>query len=143
MANYYGVTRTNYFKVTNEDAFVELMDRCKSDDFEGVSVWTNESEDGAKTYGFGCYGCFEGIKVGEDEDAECDFSAFVSELQKLLPEGEAVIITHAGHEKLRYIGGGVTVITKDKVEYRYLSKIGLNLAKEMLDNPNWVTQNEY
>ena len=39
MANYEGVTRTNYFKVTDEDAFVQLMERCVTDDIESVDVW--------------------------------------------------------------------------------------------------------
>lgn len=144
MANYYGCTRTNYFKVTDEDALVKLIEKCASDDPVGVSLWTNEAEDGTKLYGFGCYGDIEGIGDGEDEDfPDYDYDAFVNELQALLPEGEAVIITHVGHEKLRYLGGNVTVITKDRVEYRYLARVGLDTAREMLDNPEWGTKNEY
>lgn len=144
MANYYGSTRTNYFKVTDGDAFVKLIEKCATDDPEGISVWTNEAKDGTTLYGFGCYGDIDGIDTGDDEDyPDYNYDEFIGELQKLLPEGEAVIITHVGQEKLRYLCGSVTVATKDKVEYRYLSKIGADLAKEMLGNPEWNTKNEY
>lgn len=144
MANYYGSTRTNYFRVTNAEALAELLDNCNTDDGEGVSLWTQTDSNGTKFYGFGCYGDIYGIAVNNDEDdPEYGYDEFVKKLQELLPEGEAAIITHVGQEKLRYLNGSVTVVTKDKVEYRYLSKLGIDIAREMLNNPEWTTQNEY
>lgn len=144
MANYYGSTRTNYFKVTDENAFKELIGRCVSDG-EEVSVWTHECQDGTVLYGFGCYGDILGLSEddGDDEDYDYNYDAFIGEIQKLLPEDEAAIITHVGQEKLRYLTGCVTVITKDKIEYNYLSKLGVEMARTMLGNPNWGTKNEY
>lgn len=160
MATYQGSTRTNYFKVINENAFTKLIDLCGTDDPDGVSLWTNETQDGVKRYGFGCYGDISGIPIEsaenseggceneredeyEDEDVEYDYDAFIKELQKLLPESEAVIITHTGHEKLRYLVGSITVVTRDEVEYQSLSDVALQTAREMLGNPHWTTKDSY
>lgn len=144
MANYYGSTRTNYFKVTDAEAFKELINLCVTDDPNGVSIWTSEDKDGAILYGFGCYGDIEGIDTSDDEDyPDYNYDEFIEKLQNLLPEGEAAIITHIGQEKLRYLCGSVNVVTKDKTEYKDLSALGINIARELLANPGWNTKNEY
>ena len=82
MSNYYGVTRTNYFKVTDEDKFKEIINRCvASGDCEGISIFERLAEDNTKFYDFGCYGDLEGF---EDKNDDYDFDAFTNELWESL-----------------------------------------------------------
>ena len=48
---------------------------------------------------------------------------------------------YAGHEKLRYVGGGVTVITKNHVESDSLVKCAAEFLKGHGVNPNSVYMN--
>ena len=144
MANYEGTTRTNYFKVKDVEAFKSLIKRTYGtpeplDIFEKKDAQTGET-----LYGFGCYGSIEGIDDQcTDGYAEPDFGAFVDELQKLISEGDAVIIMESGNEKLRYVTGYATVITSTKVEYIDMSTNAKNVAKKLLNNENWTTRMEY
>lgn len=45
---------------------------------------------------------------------------------------------YAGHEKLRYIGGGVTVITKNHVESNSLVQCAAEILKDHGVNPSSV-----
>ena len=53
------------------------------------------------------------------------------------------LIFEAGNEKLRYVVGYVTVITKTGVEYDDVTNLGLKMAKKMLNNPDYETQVDY
>lgn len=140
MSTYYGTTRTNYFKVTDETRFRELIGKCNCDDDEEMTVWVRALDDGTVTFAFACYGELTGIP-DKDGDSSCD--NFIAELQKLLPDGEAVIITDAGHEKLHCVNGGVYVITNLDSRYVSLHDIGLSVARELLHNEKWVETVSY
>ena len=66
MANYCCATRTNYFKVKNEEEFMDFMKnvQCSEDD---IQIWTIESN-GTKYFAFGCYGGISGWIDTYDED---------------------------------------------------------------------------
>ena len=49
----------------------------------------------------------------------------------------------AGTEDLRFVNGWVTVITSDDMRFANLATSGKILAREMLGNLCWTTQNEY
>lgn len=142
MANYTGAMRTNYFRVTNEDELVQLIDECHTDDPKGVELWTCEDEDGTKRYAFACEGDLLGLACDEEPE-DYDYDDFIAELQKLLPEGEAVVITSIGKQKLCYLHGDVHVVTKDKTIIKSLRSIGIDLARELLGDSKWDTKNEY
>ncbi len=71
-----------------------------------------------------------------DDDIEYSFDAFITELQKFLPDGEIVVIKESGHEKLRYVGGHVTVITNGDCKYANLDDVAYYWAKQMTQNEN-------
>ena len=152
MANYYGYTRTNYFKVTNENELLKLIDECASNDPKGIEVWRREDESGGKTYAFGCESDLLGLPIsnhepGEndvcDSDTDHDYDAFIEELQKLLPDGEAVLITNIGKEKLCYLHGDMHVVTNKQTILKSLHSIGIEIARELLNDAEWDTKNEY
>ena len=169
MANYYGNTRTNYFHVKDEAAFREFMGKVVGDE-DGIDLWDDEKDDQGKTlFGFGLYGCIAGIPVpvtnedetktedtdtvsvsttdeedtddeDESEDTENDYDAFVTGLQQHVADDDAILIFESGHEKLRYVGGGATVITAKEVRYIDLLDTACKTAAGMLQNDQWSTK---
>lgn len=94
MANFYGVARTNYVTLSEEVAQA-WADRW------GLRVL--REKDGGSRVGFapgewsddGCFPSFD------DDENEFDWA----ELTQHLPDGEALVVVGAGHEKLRYVAG--------------------------------------
>lgn len=141
MSQYYGNTTTNFFKVTDAEAFKAFMQQVKDTELDTVHLWTKENETGTTLFSFGCYASIAGILLQEgsnfdDDDVEYSFDAFITELQKFLPDGEIVVIKESGHEKLRYVGGHVTVITNSCCEHVNLDDVAYYLAKQMTQNEN-------
>ena len=136
MANYYEMTRTNYFKITDSDKFKEICEEIISE--SGVDFDVTE-KDGK------LYGCIssESIIMLNDEDESVDIESFYKKLQTVLEEDDAIIFTSIGHEKLRYLVGMITVITKDDIQYINLEDKAMELARTMLKNPEWNTVNSY
>lgn len=139
MANYVCAQRTNYFRVTNVEAFEALIGQLQGED--SVEIFTKEIG-GVAYYGFGSCAPLAYYPDGDDEDA-AEWEGFEDELAKLLPDDEAVIILEAGHEKLRYVTGGATVITNNGSRYIDLRRSAVSCARELLGNPNWETEAEY
>lgn len=107
MANYECASRTNYFRVTDDERFNQrIAGKLTSDDGNDVSVWSR-TEDEVKKYAFGAYGeiLYEGIPLTDSEE-------FQTEMQEILPDGEAFVLEEVGHEKLRYLSGVAYIITK-------------------------------
>ena len=136
MANYYEMTRTNYFKITDSDKFKEICEEITSE--SGVEFDVTE-KDGK------LYGCIssESIIMLNDEDESVDVESFYKKLQTVLEEDDAIIFISIGHEKLRYLVGMITVITKDDIQYINLEDKAMELARTMLKNPEWNTENSY
>jgi hypothetical protein len=140
MANYCATIRSNYFSVKDEVKFRELMNSCSAED----EIYVFEAEDGSGKFGFGCYGSISGIPVGENEDeTEEDLDAFYDALQEVLSEGDAIIITEIGNEKLRYLIGTCTVITSCEIRVFNLGDQSVKLAREMLEDNGFRTRMDY
>lgn len=211
MANYYGKVRTNYFRVTDEEKYLEIRRGLQGTE-DTIEFW-DEDRNGVLCHGFGCnslltyqenFGTlesyadalteqgktWEGITIycdcalSEAESAESrtidDFPAenlsswavyhgdqredgtvrlFVSEypedycdsdmitffqkMQTILPDGEAMIVVEVGSEKLRYLVGCATIVTKEQIQSVDLCDYALRKAKEMLGNPDFSTEMSY
>ena len=142
MANYYAIIRTNYFSVTDEAKFREIIGSCGAAEDE-IQVFEEMASDGTKQFGFGCYGTICGIPTGEDEDDEPDLDAFYDALQSVLVEDNAIMITEVGFEKLRYLIGHCTVITKHEIQGINIRDKAIELARSILGNPDFTTKMEY
>lgn len=138
MANYYGCSRTNYFRVTNEEKYNELFSNLTANEAD-IEDFTKERE-GVLYHGFGALGSIDYIPKNSEE---YDFDLFLSELQKILPENEAFIYMESGHQKLCYITGFAIVVTKDKIANIDIRTMALKRAKQMLNNEDYDTQMEY
>lgn len=137
--NYTATTRTNYFRVKDEDAFKAFMGPVSGDDLRIFE----KTQDGQKFFGFGCYGVIYGICPEDDPDECADYDAFLDGLKSHVAEDDAIIIMQAGNEGLRYVVGDATVITSKDVQYINIDNWAVMKAREMLLNKNWKTQLDY
>ena len=143
MANYCCATRTNYFKVKNEEEFMDFMKnvQCSEDD---IQIWTRESN-GTKYFAFGCYGGISGWNDADDEDCDWDiaYDNFTDGLSQLVAEDDAIIIFESGNEKLRYLTGNAMIITSKDTAYININNAATKKASDMLGNPSWETRLNY
>ena len=148
MANYNGTTRSNYFLVNNKDKAELIFDSIITDGEIYCSVEETD-KDGVFKCWFGSYGNIYGLHKGydtgnpEEDDDEEDYDLMISELQSILVDGEYIQIIDIGYEKLRYVGGGCLIITKDKSEYIDLVKTGEELAKKLIEEGQKNLTNKY
>jgi len=100
MANWYGHSRSNYFKVTDVSAFTAWA--------SGLGLQVEDNGAGL----FAVFGDSEGWWPSGrwDEDAQEHVDVdFPAELQSHLAAGEVAILMTAGAEKLRYLTGHAVV----------------------------------
>lgn len=116
MANWYGQTRTNYFKVKDEERYQELYGRLMGE--EAVEDFTVKKSDGEHWHAFGSYSdiCF--YERGEDgtidyDNDQVDMYTFYKEIAKILQDDSVFVITCTGAEKLRYLTGYCAVVFPD------------------------------
>lgn len=139
MANYYGVTRTNYFHVKDPEAFKKLMDTVVTSE-DRISVWNEKDKNGKTIYGFGCYGSILGI---EDKDEDCDYDGFIDALSSLVAEDDAIIILESGNEKLRYLVGSAMIVTSKDSEYLEIGTVAAERVASILGRQQWLTKMWY
>lgn len=151
MANYNCATRTNYFEVKDAEALKSLIAKTHSGE-DKISIFTRTDKETGKTlYGFGCYSSIDGIPSPQKnekskelgDDLELDHELFVKELQKIVADDDAIIITEAGNEKLRYVCGDSTIITAKEVRTIDLKNAAKVAAKQMLNNKDWSSIMSY
>jgi hypothetical protein len=96
MADYYGSSRTNTFRVKNPQEFLDWTEQ-----FE-VNVH-QRGPDSFSLFPETEYGCFPSYIY--TEDGEYEDLDFFGELSQFLVDDDVVIMMEAGAEKLRYIVG--------------------------------------
>ena len=140
MSNYYGVIRTNYCHVKDEEQFRALMAKTAGDE-GGIELWDDVKDaDGKQMFGFGVYGGISGIQNDDGEYDDDSYDRFIDGLKECVAEDDAILVFEAGHEKLRYVGGGVTIITAKGVEYINLEESARKIVHELLGNEQWDTR---
>ena len=146
MATYCCAYRTNYFKVKDNEKFKEFMTHVYAEDLE---VFHKKDENGNELYGFGGYGGISGYFNNKNEYEDSDeawdnaYDNLIDGLAKQVAENDAILLFEVGNEKLRYVVGSVAVITSKGYEYRDITNVGVEIAKQMLNNPNYDTQCSY
>lgn len=103
MANFYGQARTNYFKVKDEDAFLEELGKYP------VQI-IKEEKDGETLYGFldddsNGGGTIDYYVDERGEYLEVEWREF---FMKHLADDWVAVIMESGSEKYRYISGHAT-----------------------------------
>ena len=177
MANTYYYTRTNYFRVTSEEAYRKYFRCLRAEDLEDFT----KTEDGVVYHGFGGYSCIEYCDVeaaikdvyeeengdvfnenGElldletalkqtelyDQDGHCIFDEsdadssdeLITEIQKLLPDGECFVLQEIFHQKLKFVNGYAVVATNKEVKHISLSSFVDSAIEELVGKDNKVTR---
>lgn len=138
MANYMAACRTNYFRVTDEEKYQKLFSGLCGEDT--IHDFTETDEEGITRHGFGCYGTL--FWSDPDEEWEDGFDSFCEKLREILPEDEAFIYLESGNEKLRYVIGAYTVVTREEVKWGEISNLAIETAKQII-GPDYSTQTDY
>lgn len=128
MADYISCTKTNYFQVTSEQELQDLVSQIDCTDEIEISTAT---EKGKTYYSLCAHGSFLGL---EDEE---DLEELYKEFQRILPDGELLIIFGIGYEKLRQIGGHTVVITNEAYQFQSLQDIAKTMARNITNNPTY------
>ena len=143
MADYCCAIRTNYFHVKDKEKFMNFMQHVRGTE-DSIEVWTDVDSKGNTVYAFGCYGTIDGyVSNLDDDEEEPDIIAFEMGLTDHIADDDAIMIFESGHEKLRYVIGGVLIITSTGSEYHDIREIGINSARTLLGNESWSSECEY
>lgn len=144
MANYISFTRSNYFRVTDPEAFKKIIN-CVITDEDSLELW-ERTENGMTYYAFGAYSSICGLRheaEDADNDGEFEAEAVYEALSKVVAPDDAIIITEIGYEKLRYLTAYAVVITREKTKLVELRETSIDVACSLLGNPNFDTRMEY
>lgn len=135
MANYYGNSRSNYFKVKNKENFEEFIDSI-----EGLEL-INDNENRVGFLVVNESGSIPCERYNEENDEYVDID-FNQELAQHLQDGEVAIYQEVGAEKLRYlVGYSVAVNSKGEVATVNINDI-YRIAQEELGGQD-ITTCEY
>lgn len=138
MSQYSGYTRTSYFHVIDEAAFRALIAEVVTSEDAEIYIWKGKDDEGKDTFAFGCYSDIRGIRPADsnpDIDNEPDYERFIEKLQECLVDGDAVIITEVGHEKLNYLTAQAAIVGKHKRKYIDFHDVTVEMVHEV--EPNW------
>jgi len=143
MANYAGFTRSNYFRVTDPEAFKKVMDAVLTDE-DSLELW-ERTENGMTYYAFGAYSSICGLRSEDEDDDGDEFEAeaVYEALTEVVAPDDAIIITEIGYEKLRYLTAYAVVVTRTEVEWVDLRSNALETARRLLRNPEFNPCMEY
>ena len=125
MANYIANSRTNYFKVTDENEYNNIIKNLISN---SEIEFMKKKIDGEIHYGFASYGWFD---YKNPKTNEYNFDEFLKKIQKILPDNEVFVYMESGHEKLRYITGLAIICTNKEIRQMSLQEWILSQTKEL------------
>lgn len=133
--NYNSSIRSNYFKITDRDAFKKLCEQLSGEDSVDVSL--NEKN-------MACISCYGMLTWDDNEDDGFDnLDEFYKLLQPIIDPNDAAIFVSIGQEGMRYIGGDAVIITNNGIVYKDLWQMAFKEARTLLQSPQWTTQYEY
>ena len=118
----------------------------------GKSLWVPIQDPDPETIGK-LYVCEVIEKEDEYEIRTCDEKSYVvisdnrmfgfyQELQKILPDQEAMILMEVGNEKLQYVVGLATIVTNKEIRFVSMEDVALKTVKSMIGE-DFTTQMDY
>jgi hypothetical protein len=136
MANWYGSSRSNCFRVKDCDAFLQWVEKRglgvfkNSEDAALFAIHSGDSTDGGSWPSFDL-----------ETDTEVDIGA---ELAQHLPRGEIAVLMKIGAEKLRYLTGiAIAVNHKGRAVVVSLDDVYRKAARTFRVQENKITQAAY
>lgn len=141
MKNFEATSRTNYFRVTDEERYDEIFTNLVFGEAPVIDL--TKIIDGKKYHAFGSCSSINNYHEEEDEDPIYPFDIFVEEIQKILPEDEAFIYMEAGSQDIATVCGNSIVVTKKAIECINLSDFAIKSARRLLGNEEFTTDIEF
>lgn len=138
-----GRTRTNYFAVTDKEAFREMITQLTTSEGEPVAMMENHT---GSQVAFCCEDLIIGLKNTDSAEEEYEDeleTRMIHRIQELLVPGHACIISDICWDNLRTVNGGALIITKDNYQGFNMNDFALNLAKNMLGDQNYCPSMTY
>ena len=136
MANWYGSSRSNYFRVKDCDAFLQWVEKRglglskNSEDATVFAIHSGNSTDGGSWPSYDM-----------EDDTEIDL---VAELAQHLPKGQVAVLMEIGAEKLRYLSGiAIAVNHKGRAAVVSLDDIYRKAARTFRVPENEISQAAY
>lgn len=157
MANYMGTTRTNYFRVNDEEKFRETVSRIETYDGDDIYVFTEKGKDGTMLYGFGTYSAVAGLRPARavcddvdecwEDDDDCwdepNPEDAYRALQEVVADNDAIVVEEVGYEKLRYVWASAVIITKAGIKYISMKQLIEEEVRKELGQDAYVLNDEY
>lgn len=137
MSDYTAISRTNYFRVTDEEKYQQLFNALKKKNpaIEDFAEPKNHNE--KRLHGFGMDG---EIQFFNDDVSGATTFDFMEELQKILPDGEVFVSMEIGHEKLCYLTGVAQIVNNKEIRSVDLEDQILQSLRQISGNKNFSTQ---
>jgi hypothetical protein len=136
MANWYGSSRSSYFRVKDCDAFLKWVEKRglgvfrNSEDVALFAIHSGDSTDGGSWPSYDL-----------ESDTEIDL---VAELAQHLPKGQVAVLMEIGAEKLRYLTGiAIAVNYKGRAAVVSLDDVYCKAARTFRVPENKITQAAY
>ena len=126
--------RSNYFSVTDVPAFLTTMQKWEKD--FGIRIMKKRIDEDQTVYAFSY------------ETTSVNINGALCDLQKFLPEWEAVIIQEIAYEQslngmMRYVIGKAIIITYNTTDTLDLSMLALQRTRKILANANFDAMMNY
>lgn len=135
-------TRTNYFGVKDKKAFEDMVDRMYTNDGKPFLFENSRGEVGFAADG-NLFGMIpEGVSPG-DLDPDVMETEMIHAIQSVIKPGHACIITDISYNSLKCLNGCLLVITEKKAESVTLDSVGLQMARELLGDPDYEPDMAY
>jgi hypothetical protein len=135
MANWYGTSRSNYFRVKDKDAFLKWAE------VRGLGVFKNEES--ADLFAIHGGSTDDGSWPSYDMEGDTEID-LVAELAEHLAKGQIAVLMEIGAEKLRYLTGvAIAINHKGRVVELTLSDIYRKAARAFRVAENEITQATY
>ena len=137
VGNYWSGIKTNYFRVKDEESFIDYLNRVAIEDGD-IDVTQQLDSNGHMTYSFTTHGMILGIYEDDEteesglvESDEGEYAAFIDGLQEIVAEDDAIIILEVGddgHMMYAY----ATIVTEYDVDFLDLYDVASEKAFNML-----------
>ena len=135
MANWYGTSRSNYFRVKDKDAFLKWAE------VRGLGVFKNEES--ADLFAIHGGSTDDGSWPSYDMEGDTEID-LVAELAEHLAKGQIAVLMEIDAEKLRYLTGvAIAINHKGRVVELTLSDIYRKAARAFRVAENEITQATY
>ena len=138
MANWYGTSRSNYFRVKDAEAFLKWADE------RGLGVFKHQHDEGVSAIHGGASaedGSWPSYDMEEEEDEDIDL---IDELAAHLYEDQIAVLMEIGAEKLRYLTGvAIAFNSKGATVELILSDVFRTAAQTFHGPESTITRAEY